>query len=95
MADAIKFTEDELKSISDLQTSYNQITMAMGQISISRINMDERESQLTSTLVETRAKEEEIAKGLTEKYGKGTLDINNGEFTPAPEEEISEEAPQK
>ena len=95
MADAIKFTEDELKSISDLQTSYNQITMAMGQISISRINMDERESQLTSTLVETRTKEEEIAKGLTEKYGKGTLDINNGEFTPAPEEEIYEEAPQK
>ena len=95
MAKATKFTEDELKSISDLQTSYNQITMAMGQISISRINMDERESQLTSTLVETRTKEEEIAKGLTEKYGKGTLDINNGECTPAPEEEISEEAPQK
>ena len=42
MADPIKFTEEELQSITDLQTSYNQITMAMGQITISRMNLDER-----------------------------------------------------
>ena len=94
MADAIKFTEDELKTISDLQTSYNQITMAMGQIAISKLNMEERETVIKSTLLDTRNKEEEIAKTFTEKYGKGSLDISTGEFTPAPEEETTEEAPQ-
>ena len=50
MADAIKFTEEELKSITDLQTSYNQITMAMGQVAISRMNMDEREKSIKFNL---------------------------------------------
>tara|TARA_Y100000592_G_scaffold78328_1_gene123147 strand:- start:2332 stop:2619 length:288 start_codon:yes stop_codon:yes gene_type:complete len=95
MADQIKFTEEELKSITDLQVSYNQITMAMGQIAISRLNLDERETAIKSTLLDTRNKEEEIAKSFTEKYGKGSLDINTGEFTPEPEEEASEDTPQK
>ena len=95
MADPIKFTEEELKSITDLQASYNQITMAMGQIAISRLNLDERETAIKSTLLDTRNKEEEIAKGFTEKYGQGSLDIATGEFTPAPEGETSEETPQE
>ena len=46
MADAIKFTEDEVKSIQELQVTYNQITMAMGQLAINRLALDGREAQL-------------------------------------------------
>ena len=82
MANAIKFTEEELKSLQELQGTYNQITMAMGQLSISRLGLDNQEEQLKTTLVDSRTKENELAKSLTEKYGKGTLNIDNGEFTP-------------
>jgi|TARA_B110000967_G_scaffold131439_1_gene134219 hypothetical protein len=82
MAKAIKFTEEELKSLQELQGTYNQITLAMGQISLSRLGLDGQEEQLKSTLLDTRTKENELAKSLTEKYGKGTLNIDNGEFTP-------------
>ena len=82
MADAIKFTEEELKSLQELQGTYNQITLAMGQLSLSRIGLDAREEALKATLAETQTKENELAKSLTEKYGKGSLNIETGEFTP-------------
>ena len=90
MADAIKFTEDELKSIQELHVTYNQITLALGQLTINRLALDGREAQLKETLAESREKENEIATSLTEKYGKGTLDISTGEFTPSPEEKVEE-----
>ena len=91
MANAIKFTEDELKSIQDLQVTYNQVTMAMGQLTISKHNLTLREEALKLSLEETRNSEQELAKGLNKKYGQGTLDIESGEFTPTPAEEATEE----
>ena len=87
MADAIKFTEEELKSLQELQRTYNQITVAFGQVSLSRIGLDAQEESLKT---DTRTKENELAKTLTDKYGKGSLNIETGEFTPV--EENTEEA---
>ena len=90
MADAIKFTEEELKSLQDLQGTYQQITLAMGQISLSKIQLENREKSVLNTLGEVREKENELAKELTEKYGKGSLNIETGEFTPIAEEAAEE-----
>ena len=90
MADAIKFTEEELKSLQDLQGTYQQITLAMGQISLSKIQLESREQSVLNTLSEVREKENELAKELTEKYGKGSLNIETGEFTPIVEEAAEE-----
>ena len=85
MADAIKFTEEELKSLQELQGTYNQITVAFGQVSLSRIGLDAQEESLKTALADTRTKENELAKTLTDKYGKGSLNIETGEFTPVKE----------
>ena len=90
MAAAIKFTEEELKSLQELQGTYNQITVAFGQVSLSRIGLDAQEESLKTALADTRTKENELAKTLTDKYGKGSLNIETGEFTPV--EENTEEA---
>ena len=90
MADAIKFTEDELKSLQELQGTYQQITLALGQLNVSKYAMEEREDSLKKALLDTKTKENELAKSLTEKYGKGTLNIETGEFTPTPEETTEE-----
>jgi len=91
MADAIKFTEDELKSLQELQGTYNSITMSMGQLTLSRLSLDKQEEQLKTALEDTRTKENELAKTLTDKYGKGSLDISTGEFTPDPIPETTPE----
>ena len=90
MADAIKFTEEELKSLQDLQGTYQQITLAMGQISLSKIQLENREKSVLNTLNEVREKENQLAKELTEKNGKGSLNIETGEFTPIVEEAAEE-----
>ena len=43
MADSIKFTEEEVKNLQELQSTYQQITLAFGQVSVSRMALDERE----------------------------------------------------
>ena len=95
MADATKFTEDELKSLQELQVTYNKITMSMGQLALSRLGLDGQEEQLKTALTDTRTKENELAKELTDKYGKGSLNIETGEFTPEVEEEATPEVAEK
>ena len=51
MADAIKFTEDELKSLQELQGTYQQITLALGQLSVSKYAMEERENSLKQVII--------------------------------------------
>ena len=41
------------------------------------------ETILKNALVELEKEEASLAKSLTEKYGKGTLDIETGTFNPA------------
>ena len=62
----------------------------MGQISLSKIQLENREQSVLNTLSEVREKENELAKELTEKYGKGSLNIETGEFTPIVEEAAEE-----
>jgi len=94
MADAIKFTEEELQTLQNLQSTYNQITLAMGQVSLQKIQLEKREESILNTLSEVREKENTLAKELTDKYGIGSLNIETGEFTPIVEE-AAEEAPQE
>jgi len=94
MAEAIKFTEEELQTLQNLQSTYNQITLAMGQVSLQKIQLESREESILNTLSEVREKENTLAKELTDKYGKGSLNIETGEFTPIVEE-AAEEASQE
>ena len=87
MADkSIKFTEEEIKQLQNLQSTYQQITFSMGQISLQKITLNTREQNVLQTLDDIRSQEAELAKNPTEKYGKGSLNIETGEFTPLPEE---------
>ena len=86
---AIKFTEEEVQSLQNLQRTYQQITLAFGQLAVSKLALEERDANLKNELADTKNKENELAKSLTEKYGKGSLNIETGEFTPT--EETSEE----
>lgn len=90
MANPIKFTDEELKNLQEIQKTYQQITLAFGQNVVAKMNLDERENSLKNLLSETKEKENTLAKSLTDKYGKGSLDIASGEFTPLKEPTVEE-----
>ena len=96
-----KFTEDELKSLQDLQNSYQQKQLQFGQLEVQRLlvtqqldQLDNAKAKLEVEYGEVQETERNLVKELNEKYGPGNLDPATGVFTPAPKEseETSETA---
>ena len=100
MADEIKFTEDELKSLGDLSQNYQNIQTSFGQLRVQKIlaeqqaeALEEAEVKMEADYKEMQDKERELVQQLNEKYGPGQLDPQTGVFTPVPQDEAQEEAP--
>ena len=88
-----KFSEDELKSLQDLQSSYQQKQLQFGQLRVQKLlvrqqlnSIDEAEAKLEVEYAEVQETERTLVKSLNEKYGPGNLDPATGVFTPAPKE---------
>ena len=79
---------EELQSIKDLQSKYNQTIFEIGaaeaQLIVFQQNIDklqEAKKGLVSDLVTIEQKESELIKSLQEKHGDGVIDIETGEIT--------------
>ena len=79
----IKFSDDELKSISEIRTAYAEITNRFGQITLTKYNIQKQEEQAEIDFESIKVKEQEVLQKITDKYGPGTLDPNTGVFTPS------------
>ena len=94
MAEAIKFTEEEIQSINELRVEVSSVFTQLGQLQIEKQRRTQEiegiESQLIQKHSELAQKERELFKGLNEKYGDGNFDPATGEFTPSPKEETAE-----
>tara|TARA_A100001515_G_scaffold23829_1_gene18404 strand:- start:1926 stop:2204 length:279 start_codon:yes stop_codon:yes gene_type:complete len=90
MADKeIKFTDEELQSLKQIQQDYLECQNAFGQIAIQKIALQQQidglaksEEEYAKKYSDTQAKEQEVAKELNDKYGAGNLDPETGVFTP-------------
>tara|TARA_B100001939_G_C16927143_1_gene612244 strand:+ start:1259 stop:1552 length:294 start_codon:yes stop_codon:yes gene_type:complete len=85
----IKFTEEELKSLSNLRDTYSAVQNDFGALRVQRTILEqnlqnnlEAEKQVEAKYVETQQAEQELVKTLNEKYGPGNLDPQTGVFTP-------------
>tara|TARA_B100000902_G_scaffold374352_1_gene403247 strand:- start:397 stop:705 length:309 start_codon:yes stop_codon:yes gene_type:complete len=91
VVDEIKFSEDELTSLSNLQTGYQEKQTLLGQLSVQRILIDQQSEALEARLTEVQTEyegvqqqERDLVKQLNEKYGPGSLNPETGVFTPTP-----------
>tara|TARA_B100000287_G_C20021903_1_gene538870 strand:+ start:127 stop:387 length:261 start_codon:yes stop_codon:yes gene_type:complete len=78
----IKFTEEELKQLKNLQTKVDQIIISLGQISLQRTQLDKLEETTKEQFHLLKDQEVALGEEFSKKYGVGTLDINSGEFIP-------------
>ncbi len=85
MADPIKFNDEELGQIREIQQLYASLVHQAGQVHIEKINLNERTGQVEANLQEIRKREQELVSTLTESYGKGSINLETGEFTPIEE----------
>ena len=92
-----KFTKDELKSLQDLQTSYQQKQLQFGQLEVQRLlvtqqldSLDSAKAKLEVEYGEVQETERKLVADLNKKYGPGNLDPATGVFTPTPTAEVPE-----
>ena len=77
-----KLTEQEIKKVSDLKIKFNQIVETIGAIEVQIMQLQAQKEELKVSLVDLRKEELVVAKELEEKYGKGTISLDTGEFSP-------------
>ena len=87
--EAVKFSEEELQSLQELQNTYAGISTQFGQLKVSRMNLERQfnsleqsENAVEDAWEDNRKKESELVQSLTEKYGPGQLNPQTGEYTP-------------
>jgi len=78
-----KFTKEELEQLTNLQSKSQNATLQFGQLYLSKIRLEEQETALKAYVKSLEEEEAKIAKSLSDKYGKGSIDIETGEFTPS------------
>lgn len=90
MSDAIKFTQEELDSLTRIQSKYQENTFKFGQLYLDKLSLDEKfkqltelESSLKNSFVETQKEEESWLNSITAKYGEGSLSLKDGTFIPS------------
>ena len=82
MADTVKFTEEELAEIKELQNLFNTVIYQAGQTQLERITLSKKEEQVETNFGEVKRREQELVSKLTETYGQGRITLETGEFTP-------------
>jgi len=72
----------DIDKIKKLQENLTSIGAQFGQIKIAKMKLEDQEIVLKKQLDLLSKEENSIAKAFTDKYGKGSLDVETGEFTP-------------
>ena len=85
----IKFTQEEMNSLSNLKNSFAQLELSLGKAEMARIQLEQRAEQIENDklhietqLAELQKQEQILVNTLNEKYGAGNLNPDTGVFTP-------------
>ena len=84
-----QLTQEDLQSIRDLQSKYNQTLFEIGVAETQRLalleqveKLENNKKALLGDLVTIEQKENELTKSLQEKYGTGSINPETGEIIP-------------
>ena len=80
MSKEIKFTPEEMKAVSSIKSSFEELTFKFGQIELEIQNLELEKTKLREELILVKANESKTIANITAKYGDGTLDPETGVF---------------
>ena len=75
-------TSEEIQNLKELKQGFFDLTSNLGNIEIQIMNLNLKKEQLKSNLIQLQEQEQVLANQLEEKYGKGSISLETGEFLP-------------
>lgn len=82
MDKTFKLKPEELKQLEAVQTRRKATRDAFAEIGLLRLKLKRREKKVEEFDDETIEMQKQIAKDLEVKYGRGSIDMDSGTFTP-------------
>ena len=82
MPEEVKFNEDEMKQVQNIQKSYVNAQNQFGQLKLAQIRLEEQELELKTFFDSIKSEEKKFLDSITKKYGEGNLNPETGVFTP-------------
>jgi hypothetical protein len=86
--DKVEFTEEEVNELKTISATYVNLQQTLGQISVQRLllqrqldGLDIAEQEAQDSYVKNQQDEQTSLAKLQEKYGEGSYDTKNNEFT--------------
>jgi hypothetical protein len=80
MENVTKLTESEILQIKELQDQQDSLINSFGQLEYQIQLLELQKKGLLELLESIRTKEKDLAQELTQKYGNGTINIEEGIF---------------
>jgi uncharacterized protein (DUF3084 family) len=71
-----------IERVKGLRVKFDQLVNTIGQVEVQLYNLQEQKKELQVSLLNIQQEELTLAKELEEKYGKGTVSLDTGEFSP-------------
>ena len=81
----IPLSESEKEQLQEVVQMNQAIQQALGNLAVRKINLENEETRLKQQLSTNSQKETELAQKLESKYGKGSVNLETGTFTPVTE----------
>lgn len=81
-SDQVKFSQAEVDELAAIRRSYEEITLALGQLELQKRELSKNEKRINERLTASEAQEKVFLDKIVAKYGEGTFDIATGIFSP-------------
>lgn len=81
-SEPIRFDQTEIAELAGIRQSYEEITLAFGQLELQKREVKKNEARIEERITNAEAREKTFLDKIVVKYGEGTFDINTGIFTP-------------
>ena len=74
-------TPEELQSLRNLQQKRDKLTIDFGYVELQIQELELQKETFIDLLTQLKQEETQVGQEITSKYGKGSVNLDNGEFT--------------
>jgi len=82
-----KLTIEEVEKLQEIQQKNAAVATELGNLEITKLQVEARKAEIVEFFNKLKEDEQAFGKELSEKYGNGSIDLEKGEFIPAPSAE--------